>query len=213
MGYSSEMPVERGYRDSRINRIFEGTNEINRILVVDTLLKRGARKDFDLFGAAEKWTGDLDALLKLENESTGYYERKRFFVENFKKLALILIQVLSQTFQRKLVHEQELINHLSDIIMNLYVAESTMLRVEKLENLKSGDEMALYKDILDVYIFDVGGLVRNHALNIIHSLDEVQDRAILEKVVDHLTRTEPVNTRNARRRLADKLIEENTYKF
>ena len=213
MGYSSEMPVERGYRDSRINRIFEGTNEINRILVVDTLLKRGARKDFDLFGVAEEWAHNLDGALKLKNGSDEYYDRKAFFVGKFKKLALILIHILSSKYQRKLVYEQELINHLSDIIMNLYVSESTMLRVQKLEGKKSADEMGLYRDILDVNIFDAANILRNHAINILHSTEELQDLEKLETVVAHLTMTEPVNTKSARRRIADKLIEDNAYKF
>ncbi len=213
MGYSSEMPVERGYRDSRINRIFEGTNEINRILVVDTLLKRGAKKDFDLFGKAKDLMDNLDNLLNQSADSEDYFLRKKFHVDNFKKTALILMQLLNETYQRKLVSEQELINHLSNIIMNLYVSESTMLRVQKLESIKGADAGALYKDILDVNICDTASLIRKNALDIVFSADNVRDREMLFAVIDHLTKTDGVNTRAARRRIADKLIDDNVYKF
>jgi hypothetical protein len=213
MGYSSEMPVERGYRDSRINRIFEGTNEINRILVVDTLLKRGAKKDFDLFGKAKSLADSMEKIFDESPASDDYYEKKQFYIDNFKKTALILIDILSETYQRKLVFEQELINHLSNIIMNVYVSESTMLRVQKLEGLKSTEEVALYKDILDVNMFDASALIRKNALDILNSTDDVKDFDKLHKVVDHLTNIEGVNTRNARRRIAEKLIDDNAYKF
>ncbi len=213
MGYSAEMPVERGYRDSRINRIFEGTNEINRILVIDTLLKRGAKKEFDLFLEAENIVNNIDDLIGSNPGTQDYYPRKKFFIGNFKKLALMLIHLVSDKFQRKLMFEQEILNSLADIIMNLYVAESLMLRVEKLESKNGTANIGLYKDMLDVFVFDAAALMRKSGLDVLYSTEAMDDTDKFLKAIDYFTTTEGVNTRDARRRIADKLIEDNAYKF
>jgi len=213
MGYSAEMPVERGYRDSRINRIFEGTNEINRILVVDTLLKRGAKHEFDLTGEAEKVMEEIKHPENLKNDASGYFERKRFFIKNYKKLALMLIYLVTNKYRNKLVYEEELLNHLADILMNLYVTESTMLRVQKLEGLKGSGQGSVYRDILDVALFDASGLIHTHAINLLNSLEDTDDYDRFANAVKILTETDRVNTKAARRRIAGQLIEENSYKF
>jgi len=114
MGYSAEMLVDRGYRDSRINRIFEGTNEINRILVVDTLLKRGQKKDIPLYEKAEEAYKNLMNLPAKESIPEGYYERKKYHIDNLKSLILANIHAVSEKFSRKLVFEQEILNGLSE---------------------------------------------------------------------------------------------------
>lgn len=213
MGYSAEMPVERGYRDSRINRIFEGTNEINRILVVDTLLKRGAKKEFDLFGEAKKIADDLNNLIKSKNEATDYYKRKEFFIKNYKKVALMLIHISTEKFQRKLIFEQEILNRLSDILMNVYVAESTLLRVQKLESMKGTGHIGVYEDIVDICIYDAASLIRKASLDVLYAIEGLENINEYISAVEHLTKTDGVNTKDARRRIADRLIEDNTYKF
>ncbi len=212
MGFSAEMPADRNYRDSRINRIFEGTNEINRILVTDTIIKRGQKNHIALFEKAKKVVEGLD---KLEDnyQTKGYFEDKRYFVENFKNIALMLMEVATNKFERKLVHEQEVLNSIADILMNVYVAESTLLRVQKLESVKPAEMHSLYKDILDVYIFETASLIYKHALDAIYSID---DEALTEKLLKGIqiyTKVPGVNVKDARRRIADKLIEENKYCF
>ncbi|MEI7980860.1 MAG: acyl-CoA dehydrogenase family protein [Bacteroidota bacterium] len=129
MGYSAEMSVERAYRDSRINRIFEGTNEINRLLVVDTVMKRAMKGDFDLFGKAGILASDLEtAILKCEGDET-YFQEKGRNLKNFKNLILLLINAASKYFDKKLVNEQEVLNNLSDMLIETYIAESMALRV------------------------------------------------------------------------------------
>ena len=213
MGYSAEMPVDRGYRDSRINRIFEGTNEINRILVVDTLLKRGAKKEFNLFEKAEDAFNNLKALSSQKVNTKDYFDRKKSFIKNFKKVALILIHLITEKYQRKLMFEQEILNDVSDILMNLYVAESTLLRVQKMEGLKGEDNMAEYKDILDVFVFDTAALIRKSAENVIYSIEDHEHTEDFISALENLTKVDGLNTKEARRRIANRLIEDNEYNY
>lgn len=213
MGYSAEMPVDRGYRDSRINRIFEGTNEINRILVVDTLLKRGAKKEFNLFEKAEESFNNLKALSTQKVNTMDYFDRKKSFIRNFKKVALILIHLTTEKYQRKLMFEQEILNDISDILMNLYVAESTLLRVQKMEGLKGEDNMAEYKDILDVFVFDTAALIRKSAENVIYSIEDYSHTEDFISALENLTKVDGLNTKEARRRIANRLIEDNEYNY
>ena len=212
MGFSAEMPADRNYRDSRINRIFEGTNEINRILVTDTIIKRGQKGSIKLFEKAKEVVAGLDNL-KDDYTPKGYFEDMSHYVENFKNVALMLMEAAVNKFDRKLVHEQEVLNSIADILMNAYVAESTMLRVQKLEAIKPADMYSLYKDILDVYVFEASTLIYKHALDAIYS---IEDEAMTEKLLNAVkvyTKVAGVNTKDARRRIADKLIEENRYCF
>ena len=125
----------------------------------------------------------------------------------------MLMEAAVNKFQRKLVHEQEVLNSISDILMNTYVAESTMLRVQKLESLKSQEMYSLYKDILDVYLFETSTLMYKHAMDAIYNIDDEELTDKLIKGVQVYTKVGGVNTKDARRRIADKLIEENKYCF
>jgi alkylation response protein AidB-like acyl-CoA dehydrogenase len=211
MGYSAEMDVERGYRDSRINRIFEGTNEINRLLVVDTAMKRAMKGDFDMFGEAEKLAGDLSSLKAEKADGNDFFKQAISYIKNFKKIALLAINAASSEFGKKLVHEQEILFNISNIMMEIYVAESMALRVKKIEQVKGSAE--LYRDILDVYVYDASAKINKAAKDAFNSLAETDDIDKYLLKVDELSAVAPVNVKNARRRLADKLIEDNSYKF
>jgi alkylation response protein AidB-like acyl-CoA dehydrogenase len=213
MGYSAEMAVERGYRDSRINRIFEGTNEINRLLVVDTAMKRAMKGDFDLFGEAEKVVAEHLNIKPVAPEAPGYYHEKRAMIRNFKKAILLVIHGASKKFDKKLVHEQEVLNNLSNMIMEAYVSESLLMRVEKLEHLGLRPNMDLYRDLADVNIFDTADLVRKNGIDAICSYASGEETRALIHAVEALTRNSPVNVKDARRRIADKLIADNSYQF
>ncbi|MBS0011122.1 MAG: acyl-CoA dehydrogenase family protein [Bacteroidales bacterium] len=211
MGYSSEMEVERGYRDSRINRIFEGTNEINRMLVVDTAMKRAMKGQYGLFEEAEKLAENIDGIEVCKaNKSDDFFTGNSACVKNMKRIALLLLNAASKTFGRKLVHEQEILNNISDIITEIYISESLALRLKKIEKVK-GDTL-FYRDILDVYVYDAVQKIRKWAMDAIFSIDEENSDNLL-KAVTRLSEASGVNVKDARRRIADKLIEDNTYRF
>ncbi len=211
MGYSAEMAVERGYRDSRINRIFEGTNEINRLLVVDTAMKRAMKGEFDLFGEAEKLWSDLDKITDGKTAGESYHEEKIRHIRNFKKVILICIHGATKRFEKALISEQELLNNIAEMMMETYVTESLALRVEKMSTIKGN--ISLYKDILDVKLFDTASVVRKSALEAIGSFSSPETSPILITAIENLTRVEWMNVKDARRRIADKLIEDSVYKF
>ncbi len=213
MGYSAEMDVERGYRDSRINRIFEGTNEINRLLVIDTTLKRAMKGDFDLFGEAEKIYTHIETAAEPVRTGESYYEEKKRCIKNFKKAALLIIHAATRHFEKKFAQEQEIMNNLANMLMDIYVAESTCLRVEKLESIKGSEAVSIYRDILDVFVNDASARIQKEALDAVWSFASGEQTEKLTRAVRQLTGVAGVNVRDARRRIADKLIADNQYKF
>ena len=211
MGYSAEMAVERGYRDSRINRIFEGTNEINRLLVVDTAMKRAMKGEFDLYGEADKLYSGLSGITDGKTSGETYFQEKTRYIRNFKKAILICIHGATKRFEKKLITEQEVLNNIAEMMMETYVTESLALRVEKMGTIKG--DVSLYKDMLDVNLFDTANVVRKSAIEAISAFSAPESCPALVKAIENLTRVECVNVKDARRRIADKLIEDNFYKF
>jgi len=211
MGYSAEMNVERGYRDSRINRIFEGTNEINRLLVTDTAIKRALKGDFDLFGKAQQIFNQAVSVEKQTDLPEEYFAQKQHYLSNFKNLSLMVIYAANTQFAKKLAKEQEVMMNLADIISEIYVAESLVLRVEKLEAIGKGN--SLYRDMADVFVYDAGKKIRNFALDCLNSLPESESVQPLLHAVEVYSFTRGINVKEARRRIAEKILADNEYKI
>ena len=211
MGYSAEMDVERGYRDSRINRIFEGTNEINRLLVSDTAMKRAMKGEFDLFGEAEKLFAGIEKIDDGNNSAETYFQEKQRYIRNFKKVILLCMHMAVKQFGKTLVNEQEVMNNIAEMMMETYLSESLALRIEKIEGIK--DNISVYKDILDVNIYDTADKVRKSASDAICSVASEELSQKMLNAAESLTRVKSINIKDARRRIADKLIADNVYKF
>ena len=213
MGFSSEMPVDRAYRDSRINRIFEGTNEINRLLLVDAMLKKGAKGVLPINEEAEKAFAEAKTGAEVNLDGMEYFEEKALYISNFKKIILMLLKSASDKFSRTIVQEQEIMMNLSDSLIQLYAAESVLLRVKKMQSFKSEDQFKVYQDILDVFVFNTSASIRNNAREAVYSFAFGDVRELLEKGIERFTHVAGVNVKEARRRIADLLIDENRYCF
>jgi len=211
MGFSAEMPVDRAYRDSRINRIFEGTNEINRLIVVETAIKSAQKGNYDLFSHTEAAMKEIEKLSDSLTGSETYFEEKAKYINNFKKAIHITIQAMHDVLGRKMFAEQEIMMNVSDMIIQLYVAESLMLRVEKLFSLKG--ENNIKKDILNVFIYDSADIIRKAGKDAINSFTDIDFGAKINNAIEHFTKVAPVNTKEARQNIANYMIEENKYNF
>jgi alkylation response protein AidB-like acyl-CoA dehydrogenase len=211
MGFSSETPVDRAYRDSRINRIFEGTNEINRLLAVDSLLKRGMKNEFKLFEKAREVFDHPEHVESLTG--LGYHEAKEAMVRNLKNAILMLIPGISEAFGRKLADEEEVLMNISDMMMQVYALESTALRVKKLAAMKTPDEMLIYRDILDVLSMDSAAIIHKSGRDAIVSFAPADQQLDMLDLLAKRCFVSPVNIKDARRRIAEKLIEDNQYTF
>lgn len=212
MGYSAEMPVDRCYRDSRINRIFEGTNEINRLVIADQYLKLAKKSDSPILNIAKELVNQLEYLKPAQNHGD-YFDYKAELIENFKKAIMIVQYTAYETLGKQYSTEQEIQMNISDMIIQTYVAESLLLRIKKLAKIKSEAEFTVYKDVLDVFIQESALAVYNSAIDAISSYASNDNYLKLHKAIQNLTTFEPVNVKEARRRIANKLIEDNMYKF
>jgi len=213
MGFSAEAPADRSYRDSRINRIFEGTNEINRLITVDAIMKRGMKRRIELYEAANDILENLDKLESVDSTEGDYYVAKHAYINNLKKAVLMLLPVVQDTFKRQLVQEEEVLMNLSDMMMNIYLCESTLLRVEKMDKKNLKSDIGIYKDILDVQMQDVTALVYKSGFDAIGSFAEGEQKEKLGDALHTLTKAQSINVKEARRRIAAKLIDDEVYKF
>jgi alkylation response protein AidB-like acyl-CoA dehydrogenase len=213
MGYSAETVVERAYRDSRINRIFEGTNEINRMVAIGELLKRGMKGELDLLTPAKAVAKELMGIPDFGSTTMEYFENKHKYIVNFKKAILMVAGAALQKYTTSFQNEQEIIFNVADMLMYTYAAESTLLRVEKLAGMYDEKKLAIYKDILDVLLYDTAYRINKIGLDAVNSFAEGDEQAGMLMGMKRFTKVNPVNVKEARRRIADQLIEANQYKF
>ncbi|REA58655.1 acyl-CoA dehydrogenase [Dyadobacter luteus] len=214
MGFSADAPMDRAYRDSRINRIFEGTNEINRLLVVDMLLKRAMKGQLDLMSPAMAVGKEIMSIPDFnadEDESTFAAEKK--VIKNLKKAVLMVAGSAVQKFMAKLSEEQEIIMSLADMVIETYVAESVLLRVEKRIELTGESANQLHRDLALVYLHRAVEKTNNAGRAAITSFAESDELRVMLMGLKRFTKIEPLNLKAARRRIADELISKNDYTF
>jgi alkylation response protein AidB-like acyl-CoA dehydrogenase len=213
MGYSAESSVERAYRDSRINRIFEGTNEINRMLTVDMVLRRAMKGELDLMGPAMKVAGDLMSIPDIIEPSDTPLGNEEHMVDGFKKAILMVAGSAVQKLMQSLAKEQEVLMNIADMAIWTYLAESVYLRVQK--KIDSQGEAACEHDIAiaKTYFYDVADKIAKAAKDAINSYAEGDEARMMLMGLKRFTKTQPFNPKAARQIIAQKLIEDGRYKF
>ncbi len=206
-GYHQDYAVERAYRDSRINRIFEGTNEINRLLATGTLLKRAQRGQLALVEAVQNLQAEVLAGPALSGADEPEEPR---LVANAKKVALFALGLAYQKYLGAIEQQQEVVAGITEIAMNAFVMESVYLRVQKLASTPKG---ALAQDVCRVFLRDAMNIVEDSARTVLANCSEGDGLRMNLAILKRFTKYEPVDSISARRRLAARLIETGRYLF
>ena len=202
-GYHQDYAVERAYRDSRINRIFEGTNEINRLLATGMLLKRAQRGQLPLVDAVKKLQAEI-----LSGPSVSTAGKEETLVANAKKIALLVLGVAYQKFTTSLEDQQEVLAGITDIAMNAFAMESVLLRAKKLAGLHRGENAA---EMCRVFLDEAMETVESAARSVLAASSEGDALRTNMAVLKRFTKFEPVDAISARRRISERLLAANTY--
>ena len=210
-GFSADYPMDRAYRDSRINRIFEGTNEINRMLAVDMILKKGLKGELDLMGPAQAVQQELLALPGTGESDDSAFAAEKKIIANLKKAILMVAGTAVQKYTATLAKEQEVLMNIADMSIKTYVAESALLRVEKEIATKGEGALSRELDMARVYLSDTIDIVEKAAKEAIASMTEGDEQRLLVMGLRRFTKADLFNVKDARRRIAAGLIEANDY--
>ncbi len=215
MGYSEEMPMAAAYRDSRINRIFEGTNEINRMLSVDMLMKRALKGKVDLMTPAMAIQKELMSMPSFgeQPDANDPLSRELKMLEGMKKAVLMTAGMTAQTLMQKLQDEQEVLLYISDMMNDIYLAESTLLRTKKLIGMRGAEACEIHISATRVYFDDAIERLTLNAKRAITAWAEGDIRRTLLLGLKRYTKYEPINTKTERRKVADKVITTGEYPF
>lgn len=212
-GFSDEYMISRAYRDSRINRIYEGTNEINRLLTVDMVLKRAMKGKLDLMGPAMAVSKELMSIPDFGNEEEGAFVAERKAIVNMKKAILMTAGAAVQKLMMSLQNEQEILMNIADMALWTFHAESALLRLIKLTDKQGESAASLQADMTRVYINDVLDKVNKVGKDAINAFAEGDEQRMMLLGLKRFTKAQPYNVKDARRRIADKLIADNRYSF
>lgn len=213
MGYSAEAPMDRAYRDARINRIFEGTNEINRMLIVDMMLKKAMRGELDLMGPAQKVAGELMSIPDFGDADDTLFAAEKKTIANFKKAVLMVAGSAAQKLMMTLAKEQEILMNMADMLIELYACESIVLRAEKIYKTQGEAGAANAMDIMRVFLYDAADRIHKSGKDAINSFQEGDEHRMMLMGLKRFTKIAPLNSKETRRRIADRLIEANKYEF
>jgi alkylation response protein AidB-like acyl-CoA dehydrogenase len=210
-GFSDEYLISRAYRDSRINRIYEGTNEINRLLIVDMMLKRAMKGRLDLLGPATAVSRELMSIPEFGNEEEGKFDKEIKTIKNLKKALLMTSGAAVQRLLNKLQDEQEILMNIADMAIIIFHAESALLRLMKMYS--TGFEAEHQAAIVGCYLNDACDKVNKAGKEAINAFAGGDELRMLSLGLKRFTKSQFFNSKDARRKIADKMIAENKYSF
>ncbi len=210
-GFSDEYMISRAYRDSRINRIYEGTNEINRLLTVDMILKRAMKGKLDLMGPAMAVSKELMSIPDFGSEDERAFAAEKKSITNLKKCILMVAGAAVQKLMMKLSDEQEVLMNIADMAIETFNAESTLLRVIKMADKKGAAACSLQTDMMRCQLVDAGDKVNKAAKEAINAFAEGDELRMMLLGLKRFTKAQPYNTKDARRRIAEVLTTEGKY--
>lgn len=213
MGYSAETRIERSYRDARINRIFEGTNEINRMLTVDMILKKALKGEIDLLTHAMNVAKELTSIPDFGAGDDSLFGSLHESVAKYKKAVLMVAGAAAQKLMNELAKEQEILMNIADMIIVTYNAESVLLRTEKLVGMKGEAACESQINMMKAYIYDAADEIAKAGKDALCSFAEGDEQRMMLMGLKRFTKTTPINIKNTRRQVADQLIAANQYCF
>ncbi|MBC7948348.1 MAG: acyl-CoA dehydrogenase family protein [Chitinophagaceae bacterium] len=212
-GFSAEYNISRAYRDSRINRIYEGTNEINRLLTLDMTLKRAMQGRLDLMGPAMSVQKELMSIPDFGADDETPFAREKKLIANLKKAILITSGAAVQKLMAKIEQEQEVLMNIADMAIETFNAESVLLRVMKMVDQRGEAASQHYLDIMRTYLYDAADKVNKSGKDAINSFAEGDEQRMILMGLKRFTKADSFNSKAARRNIADKMIGEGKYSF
>lgn len=210
-GFSDEYNISRAYRDSRINRIFEGTNEINRLLTLDMYLKRAMKGRINLMAPAMAIQKELMGIPEFGEDDAPFAAELKA-IANFKKAGLMCAGAAVQNLMMKIEQEQEILMYLADMVIDTFLAESALLRAMKMDA-NGNENAALALDAARVSIADTADKVNHSGKNAINAFASGDESRMMLLGLKRFTKTNSFNAKDARRRIAAKMLEKQRYFF
>jgi alkylation response protein AidB-like acyl-CoA dehydrogenase len=212
-GFSDEYMISRAYRDSRINRIYEGTNEINRLLTVDMMLKRAMKGKLDLMGPAIAVSKELMSIPDFGSDDETPFATEKKTILQMKKAILMVAGAAVQKLMMGLSDEQEILMNIADMAILTFNAESALLRLIKMTDKQGASAVTVQSDMMHVYLNDAVDAVNKAGKEAINAFAEGDEQRMMLLGLKRFTKTQPFNSKEARRRIADKLSGDGKYAF
>ena len=214
MGYSADVPMEKAYRDARISRIYEGTNEINRMLMVGMLLKRAMKGEINIFEPAMAVSKELTSIPSFDAvDATEFFASEKEILDRLKKVFLMVSGKAAQTFMNKIEEEQEVMMNLADIMIEIYAAESVLLRAEKLVLVNGEESTKSQIAMARVYLSEAVDKINIAAKEAIGAFVTGDEQKVMLMGLKRFTKSDLLNTKKLRREIAEYMLEKGKYTF
>lgn len=213
MGFSAESEVEASYRDARISRIYEGTNEINRLLIVKMMLKKALTGEIDLLGPAKAVTKELMSIPSFKSSSKQFFDEEKKVLMNLKKATLMIAGAATKKLGEKLAEEQEVMMNVANMIIEIYMLESALLKTEKL--VEKDGEVAHKEKVAMTTLYSHHAVeeIHKNGKEALYAISEGDEQRMMLMGLKRFTKTQPTNLKELRRQVAKKLTEEKQYCF